>query len=300
MKYIKIALGGQVDDKQSSKIKNPIIKELTILMHFIRCNLMINCFPFVVGIAPEIHKMSILKIFLSGCLSILYCLMFELSNQYCGYIEDKKNKPWRPIPSGMTTRDATFIRIFIYGIIYEILGLYMEAFPYTTISHVAFLLYGHAEFDVHWIPQEFITLSATFGLVGMTQMVSRGQVNLPWLICIPILVWLTSLFADIRDVPGDRLRGRKYFAIVWGDVAARLRITISTVLSAIIVAIFLISPLDSPLLYILVAGWPFLCLPLLWINAKKQDTNIDRKNFALLTWWYPILFGVGSYFSSCT
>lgn len=185
--------------------------------------------------------------------AVLYIYTFCMGNQIDGVEEDRLNKPYRPLVTGLVTVRATYIRFYVYNIVYACYGLILGTFWFSLawIAVSYYLnLYGGSN---HW---------ATKNLVGMT-LGTFILFNVQWQIALPpgasissnlqIYFFLMSAWAgaalpiqDLRDVEGDLKGGRKTLPIVVGDYKARVLLCIHYLL--FLPAIFLCAMLtiDSP------------------------------------------------------
>lgn len=161
--------------------------------------------------------------------AVLYIYTFCMGNQIDGVEEDRLNKPYRPLVTGLVTLKETYFRFYIYNIVYALYGLFLGVFWFSlawiAVSHYLNLFGG----SNHW---------ATKNLVGMT-LGTFILFNVQWQIALApgstistnlqVYFALMSAWAgaalpiqDLRDVAGDLKGGRKTLPIVVGDCKARL------------------------------------------------------------------------------
>ena len=161
--------------------------------------------------------------------AVLYIYTFCMGNQIDGVEEDRLNKPYRPLVTGLVTLKETYFRFYIYNIVYALYALFLGVFWFSlawiAVSHYLNLFGG----SNHW---------ATKNLVGMT-LGTFILFNVQWQIALApgstistnlqVYFALMSAWAgaalpiqDLRDVAGDLKGGRKTLPIVVGDCKARL------------------------------------------------------------------------------
>ena len=161
--------------------------------------------------------------------AVLYIYTFCMGNQIDGVEEDRLNKPYRPLVTGLVTLKETYFRFYIYNIVYVLYGLFLGVFWFSlawiAVSYYLNLFGG----SNHW---------ATKNLVGMT-LGTFILFNVQWQIALApgstistnlqVYFALMSAWAgaalpiqDLRDVAGDLKGGRKTLPIVVGDRKARL------------------------------------------------------------------------------
>jgi 4-hydroxybenzoate polyprenyltransferase len=169
--------------------------------------------------------------------AVLYIFTFCIGNQINGIEEDRINKPYRPLVTGVVTIKGARIRYYLYSILYALYGLVLGIFWFS-LAWIAVSYYLNlAGGSRHW---------ATKNLVGMTAG-TYILFNVQWHIALPsgvsistnlqVYFLLMSAWAgfalpiqDLRDTEGDRQSGRNTLPISVGDYKARILLCINYVL----------------------------------------------------------------------
>ncbi|WP_187294777.1 UbiA family prenyltransferase [Chitinophaga pinensis] len=160
--------------------------------------------------------------------AVLYIYTFCMGNQLDGVEEDRLNKPYRPLVTGLVTVRETYRRFWIYNILYALYGLLLGTFWYAIAWIIVSCYLNLGGGSNHW---------ATKNLVGMT-LGTFILFNVQWSIALPadahigtnleVYFALMSAWAgfalpiqDLRDMAGDLKGGRRTLPIVVGDTRAR-------------------------------------------------------------------------------
>ena len=160
--------------------------------------------------------------------AILYIYTFCISNQLAGIEEDRINKPYRPLVTGLVSIRATYHRMYIYNIVFSLYGLYLGIF-WLSIAWIALSAYlnlwGGSN---HWVTKNLVGMSlGTFILFGVQWHISlaEGQTISSKLQEYFALMSLWAGFSlpiqDFRDAAGDKLLSRKTLPVSLGDDKAR-------------------------------------------------------------------------------
>lgn len=161
-------------------------------------------------------------------------LVFDLANQRTpeSVAEDKLNKPWRPIPSGLITMNqarrlmlaavpATLALNYVLGVwrqgvfililtwLYNDLRGGDEAFARELIISVAYGLFNNGSLE--------IAMNGS----GNTQRYTSSPEGILWTAIISGVILTTMQVQDLKDMEGDRGRGRKTIAIFLGEPVSR-------------------------------------------------------------------------------
>ena len=190
-------------------------------------------------------------------------LSLDMNNQHRqGDVEeDKKNKPWRPIPAGrLSVEETKFFMLASYvvsvlmsiylGGLAECLALVAQGWIYNELgaandSYLARNLLNATGY------MTFAAGAAKVACLQSGTMIQRGTYS--WFILLGLVVATTIQFQDLYDQEGDSARGRRTIPLIAGDGIARLSIGLP------------------------IAVWSLLC-PAFW--------RLDARGFVL-----PILLG---------
>jgi 4-hydroxybenzoate polyprenyltransferase len=208
----------------------------------------------------------------------LYVYTFTITNQLNTIEEDKINKPFRPLPSGITSKKEMIVRELLFTFIFLLFGFYFGIIKWALLWVVVSTFHnfiGHK----YWISKNIISMSlGIFSIIGagweLTQPI-KGY-PLQWGIIISLVFGLCAVIQDFRDVKGDKLINRKTLPIDLGDFRARLISILFSLLSYILLLIFVFIPSNKTLLaYIfgLIITFLFLIIigRLLFFKTEKDD-----------------------------
>lgn len=213
-----------------------------------------------------------LPVFLFNFINLLN---FDLSNQRFpeSVKEDEANKPWRPVPTGMISPEETR-RTLLYtvplaltinfalgawqqGLFIEVLIWYYndlrggDELSRDAIIAVAYGLFNHGSFQI---------------AAG-----SEGAINqhgIIWMVMISGVILTTMHIQDLKDQEGDKRRGRKTIALVYGDGAARRALAW------------------------LVPFWSLAC-PSFWMMVSLHSKGMQDSSFASVVALYAVPIALG-------
>ena len=163
-------------------------------------------------------------------------LPLDMSNQQDvkSTIEDKLNKPWRPIPAGRLTIHETRVLMFISYAVAVFASLYLGAMA----ECVALIFEGWIYNMLEGANKSFLArnilnaagyMTFASGAARVACIHSRTQLREDsslWFAVLGGVISTTIQFQDLYDQAGDALRGRRTIPLVVGDKAARLTIGI--------------------------------------------------------------------------
>lgn len=207
-------------------------------------------------------------------------LLTNLDNQRepASVIEDRINKPWRPIPSGMITPDQTrrllLCLVPVYLALGYALGVWNMALVVVTINFIYNDLGGSGELLVRdvvlgiaYIIHQMGALQITLGS-GEYRTDMAGDLVSPrgyaWAAMSGLLVVTTIPIQDIKDQEGDRQRAnRKTMPLVIGETATRYYLAVMIPFWAVVGTVFWGTPVwyAVPLVaYGLYISWRLLAM----------------------------------------
>lgn len=148
--------------------------------------------------------------------------------------EDKKNKPWRPIPAGRLSVEETkylmlaSYAVAIFGSIYlgglpECLALIVQGWIYNELgaandSYLARNVLNATGY------MTFAAGAAKVACVHSGTMIQKGTYT--WFILLGLAIATTIQFQDLYDQEGDNARGRRTIPLIVGDMSARLSVAL--------------------------------------------------------------------------
>ncbi|CAG8575415.1 2686_t:CDS:2, partial [Dentiscutata erythropus] len=166
-------------------------------------------------------------------------------NQFDDVEEDKLNKPFRPVPSGLVTVKGAQRRLIAFNIIFPIVSYLIGGLPLLISAFIWqawFVTYKLLDLNVNalckncfsafgaWI---MFVVSSNL-IIGTEFKVSKwwGCEPCPFKLSVVIFVLFTLQVQDFRDQKGDKLIGRKTLPLLIGDNICRWLTAIALALSA--------------------------------------------------------------------
>ncbi|KAK3369953.1 UbiA prenyltransferase family-domain-containing protein [Podospora didyma] len=162
----------------------------------------------------------------------LALLVFCLQNQHneSSIIEDKINKPWRPIPAGRITIPQTNAVLAATYPIWLATSWYLGTLRPCLILTALTIYYNELGGSEHGgLARNVLNASgyscffagALQTLLGPAHDVYGTPKAAAWLLMVCLVVCSTIHIQDFRDEAGDRLRGRKTLQTTLGDAGSR-------------------------------------------------------------------------------
>lgn len=163
---------------------------------------------------------------------LLNILVISISNQRlpASILEDKINKPWRPIVSGRIAVEQASQILFASVIVLLGIGYYYNILSETMGCLVANWVYndlegGDANFVIRQVINGLAYLPCGIGstklIVGNGGLIVPNERFYEWILIITIIVGTTTQVQDLKDLEGDRARNRHTFPVILGDFLTR-------------------------------------------------------------------------------
>ncbi|PQE29885.1 prenyltransferase family-domain-containing protein [Rutstroemia sp. NJR-2017a WRK4] len=209
-------------------------------------------------------------------------LIFDLANQrmWESLLEDQLNKPWRPIPQGLMSR--TEVRLAMQLLIPAVLALnhwFLNVGAETACLLTATWVYNDLKAcDDGWIQRNFmaalgswiynrVSLKVAIGGEGLsTAGITRtGDV---WLLVTSGVIMTTMHVQDLKDVVGDKSRGRGTAPLVLGERVTRWTLAVPVLLWSPICALVLSAWVAAIPAMVLGTYVAFRCV---LRNGKEED-----------------------------
>ncbi|KAG9243561.1 UbiA prenyltransferase family [Calycina marina] len=200
---------------------------------------------------PKSHPADVLfrvpKVFLWVWLNLL---IFTLANQRLpgSIIEDRINKPFRPLPAGritasQTTRLLLFAIVLVLGVTYFWLGSFEETLLLLACTWMYNDLEGGEDFVGRNILLAFIYTLYGSGSLRVAVQSASGQKSMSlrgylWSGVVGGIILTTMQVQDLKDQKGDKLRKRRTAPLVLGDRFTRWTIAIPVALWSVFCPIF--------------------------------------------------------------
>ncbi|KAL4748734.1 hypothetical protein BDW72DRAFT_214562 [Aspergillus terricola var. indicus] len=157
-------------------------------------------------------------------------LIFDIANQRLpeSVVEDQANKPWRPIPRGIITptqaRQLLLATVPVVWAVSSALGVGGESALILLLTWMYNDLRGGDEltrdFIIAFAYDLYLASSLRIGLSATTscQDFAFSTIGYQWRAIIGGVILTTMQIQDLRDLVGDRRRGRKTWPLVLGDM----------------------------------------------------------------------------------
>ena len=223
-------------------------------------------------------------------------LVFDLANQRLpeSAQEDTLNKPWRPVPSGrMTSTQVRKWMLLAIPLVLAFNHFAMHVGTETALLYTLTWLYNDLKGgDEGWFLRNAI-IAAAFGLYNLGSLkiaAATGAASnvtvagYAWIAIISGVILTTMHVQDLKDVAGDKARGRKTAPLVMGDLPARWTLAIPVpVWTAYCACFWSLGWLIAAPAAVLggYVAWRCLC-----VKGKKAD----RKTWQLWCLWTALLY----------
>ncbi|WP_162946216.1 UbiA family prenyltransferase [Chitinophaga barathri] len=229
----------------------------------------------------------------------LYILTFCLSNQLAGIEEDRINKPYRPLVTGLVTVKQTRYRLIAYNLIYLVIAYQLEIFWFSVAWIFVSLKLNLFGWSDHWATKNL--LGMTLGTVILFNVQWRiAQLHQPISGETQLYFLFLSLWAgfalplqDMRDQDGDRKAGRKTLPIALGDQKARIVLaTHFSLLSPFLFLAAMLTQVPLPTLVgnvwglILLALQVLIHLAIAYRIIKYRNANSDHKTYLCYVFFF--------------
>ncbi|KAI1097432.1 UbiA prenyltransferase family-domain-containing protein [Jackrogersella minutella] len=162
----------------------------------------------------------------------LHLLLGDISNQRLlgSVLEDKINKPWRPMPSGRLTENEA--KSLLKAVVLAAIGfslLFNSSMPSFTLITM-FWLYNDLEGNAAgpWQRNAFNAAGLTCFSWGAVTVLLGDQINeesdkiiRKWYFLMAVVITTTIHAQDFPDVVGDKARGRRTLPLIYGESLSR-------------------------------------------------------------------------------
>lgn len=222
-------------------------------------------------------------------------IVFDLSNQRDpeSAVEDKINKPWRPVPAGLLTCD-------------EMRQLLMLAIPCVLLFNIFALGTGTQTailFILTWINNDLKAADESWFLKNGMVALALGFYNfgslkvalgnetlisnreLGWIVIISIIILSSMHVQDLKDVAGDRLKGRETIPIIIGLEATRWTLIPPIILGTVVSTFYWGISINALSSVALASHLVYRCI----IGGDKM---FDRKTWQLWCFWTATLYTI--------
>ena len=225
----------------------------------------------------------------------LNTLVFDLANQRLSesVLEDRLNKPWRPLPAGrISQKQARRLLFLAIPISLGVIHLGIGATEETALLFCLTWMYNDlGGSDENFLERNLLiavaqvlygsgTLRVTCHLPGWT-MNANAMV---WLIIIGCVIFTTMHVQDLKDMAGDRARDRKTAPLVLGERRTRYFLAFAVLFWSVACSVYW--ELDHRIYAALLAFGVLVAARIVLL----RDTVADRKTWELWSHWLLSLF----------
>ncbi|OCL12821.1 hypothetical protein AOQ84DRAFT_226880 [Glonium stellatum] len=227
-------------------------------------------------------------------------LIFNLANQQLpeSCAEDTLNKPWRPVPSGrMTSTQVRKWMLLTIPLVLAINHFALDVGTETALLYTLTWLYNDLRGgDEGWLLRNSI-IAAAFGLYNLGSLkIAAAATPAPvaaatvtgtgyaWIAIVSAVILTTMHVQDLKDVAGDRARGRRTAPLVMGDGPARWTLALPVPVWTAYCACF------WGLGWVLAAPAAGLGGVVAWRCFCVRGTMADRKTWQLWRLWTAVLY----------
>lgn len=221
----------------------------------------------------------------------LHLLVEVISNQSLtgSIIEDTINKPWRPLPAGRLTvaeaRNLIRVTVVVSLAFSSFLG---NLLPSTTLMTLTWL-YNDLDGSSAG-PLMRNTLNAAglacfgWGAVSVLLATTNGTVLRNWLLLIVAVISTTIHIQDLADEEGDKARGRRTAAIIYGENWTRWSVVVVVIFWSVVCPAYWRVPLPYASAPLAIA----LIMSAVVLLGRSQSS--DELGLRLWCFWVTVVF----------
>lgn len=280
-----------------------IRKELKITWRFVKNDIwatiipgLIVSFVVVTKTSPSISESAII-FFKSLVYFFFYLYSFVLTNQLFGVEEDKINKPYRPLPSGLVSKRGVVIRSIVVSVAFQLIALLLNI-PLWATLWIAVSLFHNFVGHKHWFTKNPVCMSlGIFAIIGAAwEMVTPMSPEvLTWAVVVSLSLGSTGVIQDFRDAKGDQKIGRHTLPLDIGDTNGRILSGIIALVALIFIFVFIILPGNRSTLSTIYSGiitllFVFVPARLLLVKGARQD----HQTYMLLLYLFNLMLLSGA------
>jgi len=227
----------------------------------------------------------------------LYAYTFVLTNQINSIEEDKVNKPYRPLVSGLVEKSSMAQRIILATFIFLVVGYYFGVFEWALLWVIISIFHNYIGHK-HWFLKNTVCMTlGIFAIIGAGWgLVSEpSSSQLVWGFIVSLIFGITGVIQDFRDEEGDRIIGRRTLPLSFGDYKSRFISVGLCILSNLLFVVYIVIPSPKTVLnnsFSIVTLFLFclICFRLIRFREKKADHNTYM--ILLFTFNWLLLSGI--------
>ncbi|WP_189151502.1 UbiA family prenyltransferase [Streptomyces lacrimifluminis] len=234
----------------------------------------------------------------SALLFFFYLYVCDASNQISGVAEDQTNKPYRPIPAGMTTVQGMHRRLWGAMPVYTLLGWLTGTLPWVVLWQVIVVtlnLWSPPRY--YFLAKPVVTFTGTVAQLAAAWSLVHplDAVGWKWVIVIAATLNLPLSFEDVRDMDGDNRIGRRTLALIIGDRPVRIWFALSMAAVPPILHFFVYAPTSTSTFSLVMVDIALAALS--WTTAIRALTihtvKADRTTYLMYTYAYCLSLTAG-------
>jgi 4-hydroxybenzoate polyprenyltransferase len=280
---------------RSAGVLPTVYREIRICHEFIKYDYATGFIPpvlFVIMVADyyQLPMATFISVVAKGLLIFLgYIYAFCLSNQLAGVLEDRINKPSRPLPTALLTTDQAWSRLVFVLVGYASLGLWFGVAWWVLLWQGVLLLHNQGRWSTHWTGKNVIMgvgtlaqLAAAWSLVAPI-----SGVGWQWILTMSIVIFTLIPLQDLRDIDGDRAEGRRTFPVAFGSRLTRGYVAVGFGVLPWVIHTQLMSTGRSShwvtAVDLILGGWAWV---IAWRVLYRRTPRADHWSYTLWTFWY--------------
>ncbi|MFG2291490.1 UbiA family prenyltransferase [Streptomyces sp. NPDC048595] len=222
----------------------------------------------------------------------LYLYSFCLTNQLTGRLEDRVNKPFRPLAAGQARMRGTIVRAVVVFAAFPLVGALLGVWQWALLWEAMTLLHNLAGGARRWVVKDLVIGLGVLPMLGPAwQMVAPLTAeSWRWMLALAIPIILLIPVQDLRDLRGDTAVERVTFPTAFGEPFAR----------AFLSAGFALLPLLDHFLILRASGtnvpaWlaEAMTAGLCWTIARRvtrrRTPSYDHRTYRLFEYWYTTI-----------
>lgn len=289
----------------STMISSKLLKEANLTYLFIKSDVLAVIVPGTLTLLASwiSSDMSLTVLPLYFLCSLSFCLLFLytvcLSNQVLSIAEDRKNKPWRPLPSNLVTTEGVHGRLIFANILFLLLSYYLHVFHFAVLWQFVTFLCHNGGLHAQLVGKNlvFMTLGVFILFCSQWQIIQPLD-SLVYQYAVALSIWSGLAFhlQDMRDQEGDQLIGRKTLPLAIGDKKARIVLTLFfLILSPLLIFLLFSTQINAQqlledrilsILFVLIVLFNWLIAYRIW-NFKTARG--DHRTYMLLLYLFSLL-----------
>ena len=225
----------EASDRKSNTLFSGLLQEITTIYLFIRSDLLAVFVPGALTLLASWivsgASLNVLPLYFLNSLifSFLFLYTVCLSNQLISIEEDRKNKPWRPLPSNLVTIQGTYSRLVFANILLLLLAYQLNIFYFAVLWQLVTFFTDRMRWHIYLGAKNlvFMTLGVFALFCSQWQIIQPLDASIyQYAIILSIWSGLAFHIQDMRDQAGDRLIGRKTLPLAIGDGNARIALAL--------------------------------------------------------------------------